>query len=226
MTRYLNDLKKDGDVPSTKRPPLPTSVSSAPSPTTVDTVKPPHPQLWSPQTLISTIKTIRPNLCPLLCLLYLSVDISEIQISWVGRSTSAHCGIYCIYSNPLLIGYLGWREEWSIQRHIHHVALIYFQKMLQVLVKHTSKVSICSKSTHSQLIAIPKDCGRSSINQICLYFLVSSILTSTCLPDKQREREKTEKEGEAKKRKWQEHSSVVDLIHTYVYSEYTWGARI
>ena len=134
----------------------------------------------------------------MLCLLYLSVDISEIQISWVGRSTSAHC----IYSNPLLIGYLGWREEWSIQRHIHHVALIYFQKMLQVLVKHTSKVSICSKSTHSQLIAIPKDCGRSSINQICLYFLVSFIPTSTCLPDKQRERER-ERERRRRRRERQ-----------------------
>ena len=31
-------------------------------------------------------------------------------------------------------------EEWSKQRHVDHVALIYFQKMLQVLTSHTSKL--------------------------------------------------------------------------------------
>ena len=31
-------------------------------------------------------------------------------------------------------------EEWSKQRHVDHVALIYFQKMLQVLTPHTSKL--------------------------------------------------------------------------------------
>ena len=30
--------------------------------------------------------------------------------------------------------------EWSKQRHVDHVALIYFQKMLQVLTSHTSKL--------------------------------------------------------------------------------------
>ena len=31
-------------------------------------------------------------------------------------------------------------KEWSKQRHVDHVALIYFQKMLQVLTSHTSKL--------------------------------------------------------------------------------------
>ena len=31
-------------------------------------------------------------------------------------------------------------EEWSKQRHVDHVALIYFQKMSQVLTPHTSKL--------------------------------------------------------------------------------------
>ena len=31
-------------------------------------------------------------------------------------------------------------EEWSKERHVDDAALIYFQKMLQVLAQHTSKL--------------------------------------------------------------------------------------
>ena len=69
MMRYLNDIKKVGDVPSTRQPPLLTSVSSAPSattealsPTTVETLEPPHPLLGfgqvSPQPQISMMKNL------------------------------------------------------------------------------------------------------------------------------------------------------------------------